>query len=101
MTFDQIVNSLQSTKAEADVTFATDVANARDAYVLAGEAHILAETAWLQDPASETLAAAAAATWAALNTARDALEVSAGEAVAARATTLTDAWETIRLETLE
>lgn len=101
MSLNAKIAALQSAHASADLAFLAAVQDARDAYVGIGEAHVAAETAWLNNPADRQLQSAAAATWAALNEARDALVAAADAANQARDAALSDAWDNVRAQALD
>lgn len=98
MTFDEKLAVMQTAQAQAETAFINTVASARDAYVLAGTGHVEAETAWLNNPANQTLQDAAAVTWAALTTARTGLLNAVTSAASARQASLNTAWNSIKGE---
>lgn len=93
MVFDEKLAALQVAKTQAEVGFKTAVTPARDAYALAGTAHVEAETAWMNSPADQALQDAAAATWSALVTARTELLDAVSRAAIARQAALDAAWQ--------
>jgi hypothetical protein len=97
MTFEQRLAAMQQAQVDAERAFVTELTSARDAYVLAGRAHIAAETAWLENPADTGLMDAAAGTWSALVTARGDLTTIVEQAATDRLASLTDAWNTIKV----
>jgi hypothetical protein len=98
MNFEQKIAAMQSAQADAEQEFLAAVLAARDVYVLAGQRHIEVETAWMNAPADQAAADAAAVTWAELNEARDALMTTVTSATTVRAEALRTAWAQIKTE---
>lgn len=95
-TFAEKLEAMQLAQAMADRTFLDSLAEQQGAYVLTGQAHVEAETVWLNAFMDSAAQQRAAETWQAVKDARDALVAAVEAAYTARETTLTDAWTAIK-----
>jgi len=95
MTFEEKLAAMQNAKAIVDLAFMEALVPLRDEYVLVGQQHVEAETAWMNNPADEDLQAAAASTWATVTAARADLLAAVATANDARQASLDEAWAAI------